>query len=60
MKLYKYRSLRQNLDFVLDILLNGRLYCAEYQTLNDPLEGFFIEEIGEFVRIWSYPDSVDG
>ena len=44
---------RQNLDFVLDILLNGRLYCAEYQMLNDPLEGFFIEEIGQWVQIKS-------
>ncbi len=40
MKLYKYRSL-QNLEFVLDIVLNERLHCTEYQNLNDPFEGLF-------------------
>ena len=41
MKLYKFRSLRSNFEFVLDILLNERLYCANYRNLNDPLEGMF-------------------
>ena len=40
MKLYKFRSL-DNIEFVLDILLNERLYCAPYSDLNDPLEGLF-------------------
>ncbi|CAG34903.1 DUF2971 domain-containing protein [Desulfotalea psychrophila] len=40
MKLYKFRSL-DNLEFVLDILLNQRLYCSSYDSLNDPLEGLF-------------------
>lgn len=39
-KLYKYRSL-ESLEFTLDILMNERLYCAEYRDLNDPLEGAF-------------------
>jgi len=38
MKLYKYKSLA-NLWHVLDIVLNQRLYCAHWSTLNDPLEG---------------------
>ena len=38
--LYKYRSL-QELDLVLDILLNERLYCCPYRKLNDPFEGQF-------------------
>lgn len=38
MKLYKYRSLA-NLWHTLDIVLNQRLYCAHWSTLNDPLEG---------------------
>jgi hypothetical protein len=38
MKLYKYRSLT-NLWHVLDPVLNQRLYCAHWSTLNDPLEG---------------------
>ena len=35
-KLYKYRSLKRDLDFALDIILNQRLYCADYKCLNDP------------------------
>jgi hypothetical protein len=38
MKLYKYESLA-NLWRVLDMVLNGRLYCAHWDKLNDPLEG---------------------
>jgi hypothetical protein len=51
MKLYKYRSL-QNLEFVLDIILNGRLHCTEYQNLNDPFEGLFFSTF--------YPRRVNG
>ncbi len=40
MLLYKYRSL-EHLEYVLDILLNERLYCPEYRHLNDPFEGMF-------------------
>jgi hypothetical protein len=40
MLLYKYRSLK-NFEFVLDIILNERLYCAPYHQLNDPFEGLF-------------------
>lgn len=38
MKLYKYRSL-QNLWHALDIIINQRIYCADWVSLNDPLEG---------------------
>lgn len=38
--LYKYRSLA-NFERFLDILLNKRLYGAVYNTLNDPMEGYF-------------------
>lgn len=40
MLLYKYRSI-QRIEHLLDILLNERLYCAEYFALNDPFEGQF-------------------
>ena len=40
MLLYKYRSKKQ-LQFTLDILLNRRLYAAQFDTLNDPMEGFW-------------------
>ncbi|MGN5087545.1 DUF2971 domain-containing protein [Aeromonas hydrophila] len=30
------------MDFVFDIIFNKRLYCAEWHTLNDPVEGVFV------------------
>jgi len=41
MILYKYRSLA-NLEYILDIILNQRLYCSTYPELNDPFEGLFV------------------
>jgi hypothetical protein len=39
---YKYRSLdRDNLSYILDIILKTRLYCAKYHELNDPMEGYY-------------------
>ena len=38
--LYKYKSL-DNLMWILDIILNKRLYAAKYTELNDPMEGIF-------------------
>ena len=34
---YKFRS-TNNFDFLIDILLNKRLYCADYRDLNDVFE----------------------
>jgi hypothetical protein len=44
MKLYKFRPTTR-LDRVLDIVLNERLYCAPYKSLNDPFEGLFSSQI---------------
>ena len=41
MRLYKYRGI-SNLEFALDIFVNKRLYAANFQSLNDPMEGRFI------------------
>ena len=43
MKLYKYRSLRNNNDreHTLDIIKNKRLFMASFHDMNDPLEGLF-------------------
>ena len=41
MKLYKMRSL-SNFEFVVDLILNERPYCAHYSTLNDPFEGIYL------------------
>lgn len=40
MVLYKYRSL-ENLKWLLDILINGRLYGSSFNKLNDPMEGAY-------------------
>jgi hypothetical protein len=45
MKLYKYKSLA-NLWHVLDPVLNQRLYCAHWSSLNDPLEGRYEVYLG--------------
>jgi hypothetical protein len=37
---YKFRSASQ-IEIVFDILLNRRLYCADWRKLNDPMEGMF-------------------
>lgn len=38
--LYKYRSI-SNTMFLLDILVNSRLFAANFDSLNDPMEGHF-------------------
>jgi hypothetical protein len=40
MRAYKFRA-STNIEFALDILLNHRLFCADWKTLNDPMEGMF-------------------
>jgi len=45
MKLYKYKSL-ENLWYVLDMVVNQRLYCAHWKELNDPLEGRYELSLG--------------
>lgn len=37
---YKFRG-SENPKFTLDILTHNRLYCADWQTLNDPMEGTY-------------------
>jgi hypothetical protein len=39
--LYKYRGI-QEFRYFVDILLNERLYAANYFELNDPMEGHYI------------------
>ena len=50
---YKFRSI-ENWKFILDIIVNSRLYAASFQSLNDPMEGryfFFGETVaGAFRR----------
>jgi hypothetical protein len=41
--LYKYRDLRgDGFKYFVDIILNNRLYAADWRTLNDPMEGTFV------------------
>lgn len=46
MKLYKYKSL-SDFEFIVDILLNKRLYAAQFEELNDPMEGDFDKNYAE-------------
>ena len=41
MKAYKFRGVSQ-IPFALDIVFNRRLFCADWKSLNDPVEGTFI------------------
>lgn len=40
MKAYKFRPSSQ-ISFAFDILINKRLYCADWKDLNDPMEGVY-------------------
>ena len=40
MRAFKFRS-AQNIEFALDIIINRRLFCADWKNLNDPMEGMF-------------------
>ena len=53
---YKYRSL-DDLERILDIIVNNRLYGAVYKTLNDPMEGKFNKNglnKNDFNEIYAY------
>jgi hypothetical protein len=41
MRAYKFRSAAQ-IEFALDILINNRLRCSDWRTLNDPMEGMYV------------------
>jgi hypothetical protein len=47
--LFKYRSL-ENWRFLLDILVNSRLYAAPFKNLNDPMEGRYYYGDGEMTK----------
>ncbi|WP_341851480.1 DUF2971 domain-containing protein [Vibrio vulnificus] len=38
--LYKFRTL-DRFEFILDIIVNKRLYAATFESMNDPMEGFY-------------------
>ena len=38
---WKYRSLK-NMEYVLDILINNKMYLPRFHELNDPMEGSFV------------------
>jgi len=45
MLLYKYRTI-DNLRYFVDIILNERLYAAQYFDMNDPMEGQYMYSLG--------------
>lgn len=40
MKFYKFKSL-EKIEYASDIIKNERLYCTDFDKLNDPFEGLF-------------------
>lgn len=46
MKAYKFRGADQ-IPFALDIILNNRLYCADWRDFNDSCEGMFFALEGD-------------
>ena len=53
---YRYRSL-DDVERILDIIVNKRLYGAVYKELNDPMEGKFNKDglkKGDFENIYSH------
>lgn len=44
MLLYKYKP-PSPLEYLIDIVMHERLYCAEYGELNDPFEGQFYSTV---------------
>jgi hypothetical protein len=47
--LYKYRGL-SNLQFALDIFVNQRMFAAQFERLNDPMEGSYLYERGALTK----------
>lgn len=47
MKAYKFRPASQ-IARAFDIIINSRLYCADWRNLNDPMEGAFIYSRGKY------------
>nr|MZG57998.1 DUF2971 domain-containing protein [Photobacterium lucens] len=45
MLLYKYRAI-DDLWLSLDIILNMRVWCSRWDSLNDPLEGRYYSRFG--------------
>lgn len=41
MRAYKFRSAAK-IEFALDIILRRRLYCGDWRSMNDPMEGLFM------------------
>ena len=62
MILYKYKA-PTPFEHIADILLEQRLYCAPYFSLNDPFEGIFLTSIemagGPFSMLTDPDDLID-
>jgi hypothetical protein len=42
--LFKFRSEKQ-FSYAMDIILNKRLYCADWREMNDPMEGWAVPDV---------------
>lgn len=45
--LYKYRGI-ENFRFFVDIIMKNRLFAAKYKDLNDPMEGQYYYNTGQY------------
>jgi hypothetical protein len=42
--LFKFRS-EEQFGYAMDIILNKRLYCADWRKMNDPMEGWAVPDV---------------
>ena len=58
MEFYKFKSLKP-FKYASDIIMNERLYCANYGKLNDPFEGLFFVIIRDGAFSSAFDDGFD-
>lgn len=51
--LYKYRGIN-NFEFLVDILVNNRLYACHFSELNDPMEGIYYYYSKDYDQLKNY------
>lgn len=57
MLVYKFRGV-DRIDYLLDIIINERLFCASYGTLNDPYEGQAVFDRSKIYEAVVHPESL--
>lgn len=55
--LYKYRGIN-NFEFLVDILVNNRLYACHFSELNDPMEGIYYYHSKDYDQLKNYIERI--